>query len=41
MARGVRKTPLEKFQEELEEVERTIKQYSDAVTRQKEKKKNY
>lgn len=39
MARGVRKTPLEKLQEELEEVERTIKQYSDATARQKEKKK--
>lgn len=39
MARGVRKSPLEKLKEELEEVERSIKQYSDAVARQKDKKK--
>lgn len=39
MARGVRKTQLEKLQEELEEVERAIKQYSEAVSRQKDRKK--
>lgn len=41
MARGVRKSPLEKLKEELEEVERSIKQYSDAVARQRIRKRNY
>lgn len=39
MARGVRKTALEKLHEELIETEDFIKQYSEMVSKKKEKKK--
>lgn len=39
MARGVRKTPLEKLQAELSEVQATITQYEDCLETMKEKEK--
>lgn len=39
MARGVRKTPLEKLEEELLETEGLIKQHSEIVSNLKTKKK--
>jgi hypothetical protein len=39
MPRGVRKTPLEKLQEELKEVRETIQQYKDSLVISGEKEK--
>lgn len=39
MARGVRKTPLEKLQTELEEVQATITQYESCLGTMREKEK--
>lgn len=39
MARGVRKTPLEKLNEELGQVEEAIKQYRDCMETLKEKER--
>ena len=39
MARGVRKTPLEKLNEELGQVEEAIKQYPDCMETLKEKER--
>ena len=39
MARGVRKTPLEKLQAELSEVQATITQYESCLETMKEKEK--
>ena len=40
MARGVRKSPMEKLQEELGEVINTIAQYENCLETMKEKKKS-
>ncbi len=40
MPRGVRKTPLEKLQEELNEVQETIQQYKNNLTDLEEKEKS-
>lgn len=40
MARGVRKSPMEKLQEELEDVINTIAQYENCLETMKEKKKS-
>ncbi|SEU19370.1 hypothetical protein [Enterocloster clostridioformis] len=40
MARGVRKTPLEKLQAELSEVQATIAQYDDCLETMREKEKS-
>lgn len=39
MPRGVRKTPLEKLQEELKEVQESIEQYKDSLVTLDEKEK--
>ena len=40
MARGVRKSPAEKLQAELEEVQAAIAQYQDCLKTMREKEKN-
>lgn len=40
MARGVRKTSLEKLQQELEDVQNSMKQYQNALETLKEKEAN-
>lgn len=39
MPRGVRKTPLEKLEEELREVRESVKQYKDSLVTLEEKEK--